>query len=206
MNADMAPVTLEGRRVRLEPLTLAHVDPLTEIGLDPSIWRYIAHRVETKDHMRAFVEQALEWQRAGTALPFATIDRESGRVVGTTRFANIVLEHRRAEIGWTWITPAFQRTHVNTEAKYLMLGHAFETLGWIRVELKTSALNAKSRAAILRIGATEEGTFRRHMLNADGTRRDSVYFSVIDEEWPEVKQRLEAFLNAASDGNVAAPR
>jgi RimJ/RimL family protein N-acetyltransferase len=191
MSPSSTPVTLEGRRVRLEPLTLAHVDPLCEIGLEPEIWRFTASRVTNRDEMRDFVKEALDWQRAGTAIPFATIDRESGRVVGTTRFANIVVEHRRAEIGWTWIMPAFQRTHVNTEAKYLMLRHAFETLGWIRVELKTSALNVKSRAAILRIGATEEGTLRRHMVNADGTRRDSVYFSVIDEEWPAVKQRLE---------------
>ena len=191
MSASFTPVTLEGRRVRLEPLTLTHVDPLCEIGLEPEIWRFTASRVTNRDEMRDFVQQALDWQRAGTAIPFATIDRESRRLVGTTRFANIAIEHRRAEIGWTWITPAFQRTHVNTEAKYLMLQHAFETLGWIRVELKTSALNVKSRAAILRIGATEEGTLRRHMVNADGTRRDSVYFSVIDEEWPMVKQRLE---------------
>jgi RimJ/RimL family protein N-acetyltransferase len=191
MSASLASVTLDGQRVRLEPLTLAHVDPLTEIGLDPDIWRFTTIRVASRDDMQRYVEEALDWQRAGTALPFATVDRASGRIVGATRFANIAAEHRRAEIGWTWIAPAWQRTHVNTEAKYLMLRHAFETLGWFRVELKTSALNARSRAAILRLGATEEGTLRRHMVNSDGTRRDSVYFSIIDEEWPAVKRRLE---------------
>ena len=188
---NLAPVALEGTRVRLEPLSLEHVGALAAIGLDPEIWRYTPSRVATRDDMLAFVETALDWQKAGTALPFATIDRESGRVVGSTRFANIAPEHRRAEIGWTWIARAWQRTHVNTEAKFLMLRHGFETLGFMRVELKTSTLNTKSRAAILRLGAVEEGTLRRHMLNADGTKRDSVYFSIIDEEWPAVKQRLE---------------
>ena len=188
---NLAPVTLEGARVRLEPLSLEHVGALAAIGLDPEIWRYTPSRVATRDDMLGFVETALDWQRAGTALPFATIDLESRRVVGSTRFANIVPEHRRAEIGWTWIARPWQRTHVNTEAKYLMLRHGFETLGFMRIELKTSTLNAKSRAAILRLGAVEEGTLRRHMLNADGTKRDSVYFSIIDEEWPAVKQRLE---------------
>ena len=186
-----APLTLTGQRVVLEALTLDHVDALAAVGLDPALWRLTTVRVDTRDAMRRYVEIALQWQREGTAVPFATIDRATGSVVGSTRFANIVAEHKRAEIGWTWITPRFQRSHVNTEAKYLMLKHAFETWRFNRVELKTSALNAKSRAAILRIGATEEGTLRRHMVNPDGTLRDSVYFSVIAEEWTAVKGELE---------------
>ena len=185
------PVTLEGKRIRLAPMGPEHLDALTNAGAFSELWRWTRNLADTPEGMREYVEEALAYAEKGEALPFVTIDKESGTVIGSTRFGNIDRTNRRVEIGWTWITPAFQRTHVNTEAKYLMLRHAFETLGWIRVELKTSALNAKSRAAILRIGATEEGTLRRHMLNADGTRRDSVYFSVIDEEWPGVKQRLE---------------
>jgi N-acetyltransferase len=130
----------------------------------------------------------------GSALPFATVERATNTVVGSTRYGNIVPQHRRAEIGWTWIAPRWQRTAVNTEAKYLMLRHAFDVMACRRVELKTSALNARSRAAMLRIGATEEGTLRRHMVQPDGSARDSVYFSVIDEEWPAVRERLEEML------------
>jgi RimJ/RimL family protein N-acetyltransferase len=140
------------------------------------------------------VESALAEQRAGTALPFATVERASGTVVGTTRFASAVHEHARVEIGWTWIAPRWQRTGVNTEAKLLMLRHAFDVMRVRRVELKTSALNLRSRAAILRIGASEEGTLRKHMINADGSARHSVYFSVTDDDWATVRPRLEAML------------
>lgn len=191
---NLAPVVLEGRVVRLEPLTLDHVDALSAVGLDPSLWALTTIRVNDSDDMRRYVQTALDEQRAGTALPFATIARATGTVVGTTRFGSAVHEHARVEIGWTWIAPPWQRTAVNTEAKYLMLRHAFEVLKIRRVELKTSALNARSRAAILRIGATEEGTLRKHMINADGSARDSVYFSVTDDEWPRVRTRLEAML------------
>lgn len=191
---NLAPVVLEGRMVRLEPLTLDHVDALCAVGLDPSLWALTTIRVTDVDDMRRYVETALADQRAGTALPFATIERATGTVVGTTRFGSAVHEHARVEIGWTWIAPPWQRTGVNTEAKYLMLRHAFEVLQTRRVELKTSALNARSRAAILRIGATEEGTLRKHMINADGSARHSVYFSVTDDEWPRVRARLEAML------------
>jgi RimJ/RimL family protein N-acetyltransferase len=188
---DLSPVTLTGPRVQLQPLTLDHVDALCAVGLDEEIWRYTTMRVRSRDDMRQYIETALQWQREGTAVPFATVDRASDRVVGTTRFANIAKEHRRAEIGWTWIACDFQRTYVNTEAKYLMLRHAFEEWGLCRVELKTSSLNARSRAAILRLGAVEEGTLRKHMINEDGSARHSVYFSVIDTEWPALKARLE---------------
>jgi len=188
---DFSPVPLTGPRVRLEPLTLDHLDALCAVGIDEEIWRYTTARVRNSDDMRRYIETALQWQRDGTAVPFATADRASGRVVGTTRFANIVKEHRRAEIRWTWLARDFQRTYVNTEAKYLMLRHAFEEWGLCRVELKTSSLNTRSRDAILRLGAVEEGTLRKHMVNEDGSARHSVYFSIIDTEWPAVKARLE---------------
>jgi N-acetyltransferase len=188
------PITLEGRAVRLEPLSLDHLDALLEAAADPAIWRYMPAKCSARDEMRNAIETALEWQRAGTALPFATVDRRSGKAIGSTRYMNIVPEHKRLEIGWTWIAPAWQRSAINTEAKYLMIRHAFESLGCNRVELKTSALNAKSRAAILRIGAREEGTLRSHMVNPDGSLRDTVYFSVIAPEWPEAKARLEAMM------------
>ena len=190
------PCVLEGTHVRLEPLTIEHLAPLTAIGLDPDIWRWTLTRNLTTEDMRHYVEIALSERRAGQSLPFATIERSSGRVVGSTRFAGIDATHRRVEIGWTWIGRPWQRTAVNTEAKFLMLRHAFEVWHCQRVELKTSSKNERSRRAILRIGATEEGTLRKHQLNADGTARDSVYFSIIDDEWPAAKRRLEGMMAA----------
>jgi RimJ/RimL family protein N-acetyltransferase len=193
---DVSPVILEGRSVRLEPLSLAHQEVLCAVGLDAAIWRWSPRApLSTAADMRAYIEHALQQQAAGASLPFATIERASGTAVGSTRFAEINREHRRLEIGYTWIAPRWQRTAVNTEAKYLMLCHAFETLGCVRVELKTDSLNARSRAAILRIGAREEGTFRNHMVTASGRMRHSVYFSIIDSEWPDVKANLEAKLD-----------
>lgn len=186
--------TLEGTRIRLEPLTMGHLSDLCDAGLDPELWRLTSNRVTTVDDMRTYVEAALQGQREGTVVPFATIDRSSRAVIGSTRFANIERAHRRAEIGWTWLARAWQRTHANTEAKLLMLEHAFERWDLVRVELKTSALNLQSRKAILRLGAVEEGTLRRHMINPDGSSRDTVYFSIIAEEWPAVKRRLEDML------------
>jgi RimJ/RimL family protein N-acetyltransferase len=144
--------------------------------------------------MARYVEGALRDRDAGVAMPFVTVDRESGRVIGSTRFGNIDPANRRVEIGWTWITPAFQRTWVNSEAKYLMLRHAFEVWQCFRVELKTDALNEKSRTAMKRIGAKEEGTLRRHMVTWTGRVRDSVYYSILDSEWPEVRAKLAGFL------------
>jgi len=185
------PVTLEGRHARLEPMSLAHLGGLCEFGLDDDLWRWTTTRIRTPEEMRAYVEQALGEQARGVSLPFVTVGRESGSVVGATRFGNIDAANRRAEIGWTWVGRAWQRTAVNTEAKLLMLGHAFETWGCARVELKTDSLNERSRRAILRIGAKEEGTFRNHMITQGGRLRHTVYFSVIDSEWPAVKARLE---------------
>jgi RimJ/RimL family protein N-acetyltransferase len=187
-------VILEGAQVRLEPLTLEHHAALCEVGLDPELWQWIPYRATTAEEMLAYVQNALKDQATGIALPFATVERSTGRVIGSTRYMNIDRPNRRVEIGATWIAKPWQRSVINTEAKYLMLRHAFETQGCVRVELKTDALNQKSRNAILRIGAKEEGTLRRHIVTWTGRIRDSVYFSVLDSEWLEVKAALEAKL------------
>ncbi|HEX3550961.1 MAG TPA: GNAT family protein [Candidatus Elarobacter sp.] len=199
------PVTLRRDTVVLEPLSPAHAGGLARAGLDPELWRWIPSAVTTEDEMRAYVELALDEQRRGVSLPFAIVDARSGAPIGSTRYGNIVPEHRRLEIGWTWIAPAFQRTAVNTEAKLLLLTHAFETLGTNRVEFKTDALNERSRAALLRIGATQEGIFRRHMVCDSGRLRDSVYFSIVREEWPDVKERLLALSLRARTAGTPSP-
>ena len=152
--------------------------------------------MRTAEEFQNGVDKILQEQAQGQSVAFATIERSSGRVIGSTRFMNMDLANRRVEIGSTWIAPDWQRTAVNTEAKYLMLCHAFERWGCLRVELKTDSLNQKSRNAILRLGAKEEGTLRQHMVTWDGRRRDSVYFSILDTEWPEVKRELETKLGA----------
>jgi RimJ/RimL family protein N-acetyltransferase len=190
----LAPITLTGVAVRLEPLSLDHHAALCRIGLDPALWRWTSVQIATPEEMLGYIEDALRLREAGTALPFATIDRASERVVGCTRYGNIDHANRKLEIGWTFMAPQWQRTRINTEAKYLMLRYAFETLGSIRVELKTDALNQTSRRAIARIGAREEGTLRHHMICADGRYRDTVYYSVIEPEWPGVKAALETKL------------
>ncbi len=192
----LAPVTLEGRHVRLEPLAQTHHTALCAIGLDPELWELIPYRVVTPEDMAAYIATALDHQAAGSALPFATVHAESGQAIGSTRYMNIEPAHRRLEIGATWIAKPWRRTAANTEAKYLMLRHAFEVLGCIRVELKTDSLNRRSRAAIRRIGATEEGRLRQHMITWSGRLRDTVYFSILDSEWPRVKQDLERKLSA----------
>ena len=186
----IAPLVLEGTDVRLEPLTLAHLDALCNVGLDEEVWRWSPTPVRSRQEMRVYVEAALEGQARGTMLPFVTVERAGRRVVGSTRYGNINLAHRRVEIGWTWVARPWQRTSVNTEAKWLMLRHAFEQLKCQRVELKTDALNNRSRQAILRLGAKEEGTLRKHMVTAIGRPRDTVYFSITDDEWPSVAARL----------------
>ena len=193
---DLTPRPLEGPTVRLEPLGTRHLDGLCEVGLDPELWRLTVSRVHDRAGMEHYVATALAEQRAGSGLPFATVWRATGQVVGTTRFGNVSVEHRRVEIGWTWLGRGWQRTGVNTEAKYLMLRHAFEQWDCIRVELKTRRLNERSRAAMRRIGAQEEGVLRRHMVNEGGSLRDSVFYSVIAEEWPEVKRHLEGLMAA----------
>jgi RimJ/RimL family protein N-acetyltransferase len=197
--ATVAPVVLVGEHVRLEPLTMEHHAALWEIAQDHELWRWTATDIRTPEDLRRYMETALREQAEGRALPFATVERTASRVVGSTRFGNIDLLNRRIEIGWTWVGRAWQRTAVNTEAKLLMLRHAFESLNCIRVELKTDALNQQSRAAIARLGAQEEGTMRKHIVTQRGRVRDTVYYSILDEEWPSVKARLEARLSRPQD-------
>jgi N-acetyltransferase len=194
------PVTLEGSVVRLEPIRREHAELFFESAKNDveDIFRWFPYPMKTRSDVEKFVAKVFEEQERGESVAFATVERGSGRVIGSTRFMNIDRANRRVEIGSTWIAPAWQRTAVNTEAKYLMLRHAFEVWGCFRAELKTDALNQKSRNAILRIGAKEEGTLRRHVLTWTGRVRDSVYFSILDSEWPEAKTKLEARLSGSS--------
>lgn len=192
--AAIGPATLAGRFVRLEPLGWHHLDGLVDLGADPELHRWTVDRLDSRGAMADAVGSALAAAEAGREVPFATIEVATGRVAGTTRFTAIDRAHRRAEIGGTRVGLAWQRTPINTEAKYLMLRHAFEARGLIRVEFKTDALNARSRAAIARLGAVEEGTLRHHRVSHGGRVGDSVYFAIIAPEWPEARARLEARL------------
>jgi RimJ/RimL family protein N-acetyltransferase len=193
--AIVKPEFLEGRIVRLDPLRADHVDQLCHVGLNPSLWQVTATRLSSREDMIAYIASALRQQSEGTCLPFAIFHKADGQYVGSTRLANMDRQNRRAEIGWSWVAPRWQRTAVNTECKYLLLCHAFETLRCVRVELKTDALNQRSRKALLRIGAKEEGTLRSHMIVHGGRVRDTVYFSIIEQEWADVKRALEARLD-----------
>jgi RimJ/RimL family protein N-acetyltransferase len=188
------PVTLEGSIVRLEPLSMAHLHGLAEVAFDESIWRWTLARPTDVDGLQAWMATAIANLDAGSEMPFATIDRATDQPIGSSRFMSIVPEHRRLEIGWTWVAPAWQRRGANQEAKYLQLRHAFEDLGANRVEFKTDSLNEKANPALLAIGATFEGTFRNHMIMPGGRLRHSNYYSVTVEEWPDRKARLETKL------------
>lgn len=190
------PFTLEGSVVRLEPVRREHAQLFWDVAKNDleDIFRWIPYSMKTREDFEKLVEKAFAEQERGESVVFATVEHSSGKTVGSTRFMNIDRVNKRMEIGSTWIAPAWQRTAVNTEAKYLMLRHAFEVWGCIRVELKTDGLNQKSRNAILRIGAKEEGTLRRHLVTSTGRVRDTVYFSILDSEWPEAKARLESKL------------
>jgi N-acetyltransferase len=189
-----APLTLEGSVVRLEPIRREHTQLFWEAAKDAldDIFRLIPYPMKTPEDFERLIDKAFAEQERGESIVFATVERASRRVIGSTRFMNIDRANRRVEIGSTWIVPAWQRSAVNTEAKFLMLRHAFEVWQCLRVELKTDALNQKSRNAILRLGAKEEGTLRKHLITWTGRIRDSVYFSILDTEWPEVKTRLES--------------
>ena len=190
----IVPVTLEGSVVRLEPIRREHAELFWDVAKNDldDIFRWIPYEMKTREDFQTLIDKALAEQERGESVVFATVERTSGQTIGSTRFMNIDRANRRVEIGSTWIAPPWQRTAVNTEAKYLMLRHAFEAWGCMRVELKTDALNQKSRNAILRTGAKEEGTLRRHTLTWTGRVRDTVYYSILDNEWPEVKERLVA--------------
>jgi len=192
---DIHPVSITGRTVRLEPLSEWHIPDLAVAGRDESIWKFMLYGdVTGEPEMRLWVMALLDAQRLGTDLPFAVIHLESGKAIGATRFMDIRREHRSLEIGGTWYAVAYQRTAVNTECKYLLLTHAFETLSCIRVQFKTDQRNERSQRALERIGAVWEGTLRNHMILPDGTIRHSVYYSIIEAEWPAVKAKLEDML------------
>jgi len=197
-NPVISPFSLQGSHVRLEPLRAEHAPLLWEVARDhvADLFQWIPYQLSSLEDFQEFNRQVLDEQRRGVSIPFATFELKSNDIAGTTRFMSIDLANRKVEIGSTWIAPRWQRTVVNTEAKYLMLRHAFESWRCLRVELKTDALNQRSRQAILRLGAKEEGVLRKHMLTWSGRQRDSVYFSILDTEWPEVKARLEARLRA----------
>jgi RimJ/RimL family protein N-acetyltransferase len=191
----IAPVVLAGTAVTLAPMMLSDLPPLVAIGLDPDLWRWIPEPVTDAGEMATYVAKALDEAERGSALPFTIRSTSNGEAIGSTRFANIRHEDFGMEIGWTWFAPPWQRTAANTETKLLMLTHAFETLGAVRVELKTDRLNETSRRAIERLGAVEEGVFRKHRMVAhQGRMRDTVYYSIIDEEWPRVRDGLRARL------------
>ena len=188
-------VTLQGRHVRLEPMSEQHIPGLTEIGAGQDFWGFMLYgNMKTEADMRNWVMDILEREKKGTDLPFAAIHLASGRVAGATRYLNVMPQDRGLEVGGTWYGTEFQRTAVNTECKYLLLTHAFEVLKCIRVQIKTDSLNIRSQAAIERIGAVKEGVLRNHMILPDGRIRHSVFYSILDSEWGEVKKNLEAML------------
>lgn len=199
---DVKPVLLEGAEVRMEPLSMEHAAGLAAC-LDPSLTQWFPKPLVTLEDTKGFIEEALAAQKSGSALPFATVSRATGKVVGATRFGNIDRANKHVEIGWTLVARDLQRSGVNTEAKLLMLQHAFETWGCLRVEFKTDSLNIQSRTALKRLGAVEEGIFRNHVICASGRIRHSVYFSITNEEWPAVRQKLIRRL--ASGGHDKAP-
>jgi RimJ/RimL family protein N-acetyltransferase len=194
---NIQPVTLTGSLVRLEPLAEAHIPDLTAAGQDDQIWRFMPYGlVRTAERMTAFVREVLERQARGTDLPFAVVERASSRAVGCTRYLDIQRPHRGLEVGGTWYATSHQRTGVNTECKYLLLRHAFEDLGCLRVQLKTDLRNDRSQKAIERIGAVREGVLRKNVIMPDGYLRSTVVYSIVDEEWPRVKALLEGLMGS----------
>jgi RimJ/RimL family protein N-acetyltransferase len=191
---NLQPVTLSGRVVRLEPLSLVHAESLLQVTQDPEIWQYLSMDLSTLPAIETWINIALEEQARGVSLPFAIVEQSSGQVIGSTRYMDIRPKDRGLEIGWTWLTKRVWRTAVNTECKFMLLKYAFEDLQYVRVQLKTDARNTRSRNAIERIGGQFEGILRKQMALRDGGYRDSAYFSILDSEWPDVKQRLEARL------------
>lgn len=183
-------VLLQGEKVLLEPLSLDHIEPLCAVAFDEDLWRVGMSALRSKEDVAKYVQKALELQEKGEALPFATVDRTTKSVVGSTRFGNIDKGSRKVEIGWTWLGKQWQRTGLNTEAKFLMLRHAFEVWKCVRVEFKTDVLNAQSRKAIIRLGAKEEGILRKHAITSSGRVRDSIYYSIVDDEWGGIKQHF----------------
>lgn len=197
---ELGPVVLEGRHVRLEPLRPEHSGDLMAAAADPRVWRWLPEKVGSRLELDRWLETALRAQATGLEYPFAVIDLSSGRAVGSTRYMDVSAAHRGVEVGWTWYDTAVWGTAVNPEAKLLLLGHAFERWGAIRLYLKTDSLNLRSRAAILKLGAQYEGDLRNHRVRPDGSYRHSSYYSILDSEWPVVKRGLEGRLAALSPG------
>ncbi|KAB8126144.1 GNAT family N-acetyltransferase [Gracilibacillus oryzae] len=191
---EITPVVLVGDKVKIQPMEDCHAEELFEAGNNPAIWAYMPMKVQSMEDMKSLVNGALKAKEQGSEFPFVIIDKDSGKIAGSTRFLNISIPNRNLEIGWTWLSPAVWRTRINTESKYLLMKHCFETLGTIRVQLKTDSRNVRSQQAIERLGAVKEGVLRNHRVMPDGYLRDSVYYSVIDEEWGVVKDRLESML------------
>lgn len=181
---------LENERVRLEPLKEKHFELLLPVAMNKPLWEFTTVKINTEADFKKYFETALEEKRLKKSYPFAYFDKQQNQYAGCTRFGNIEFNHKKLEIGWTWIHPSLQGTGFNKHCKFLLLSFAFETLLLNRVELKTSSLNLKSQKAMLKIGAVKEGVFRRNIINDDGSLRDSVYFSFINEEWPEIKQKI----------------
>ena len=188
--------SLTGPRILLRPLLASDAAALVAAAADGELWRLPFTVVPSAETVDVYIGNALAGQAAGTVMPFATVLRETGQVIGSTRFWKIDRVHRKLEIGSTWIAASWQKSFVNTEAKYLMLRHAFEAMACVRVQFTTDEINAKSRAAILRLGAKQEGIVRHERIMPDGRKRNSVRFSIIDDEWPAVKEQLEMRLRA----------
>jgi len=195
------PITLTGQVVSLEPLSREHADALLEAAQSEEIWLYTLDKPRTMEAMQDYIARALGERDNKTAFPFAVRHIKTNRFIGCTRYVNIAPQRRGLEIGYTWYAPRFWRTAVNTECKYLLLKHAFETLQFIRVEFQTMSENARSRAAILRLGAMEEGLLRSRMVRRNGQRFDSIFFSILDNEWPTVKAKLEGALKSSVQTN-----
>ncbi|WNR45732.1 GNAT family N-acetyltransferase [Paenibacillus roseipurpureus] len=193
---------LDGVRVTLLPLQESHIPGLTDAANDPAIWAYMTP-LRNQDDVERFVHQALQEQQAGKGIPFSVYDKQQDKIVGSTRLFDIFAEHRNLEIGHTWYNPGVWRTRVNTECKYLLLTHCFETLDQLRVQIKTDLRNERSQTAIARLGAQREGILRQHRVMHDGYIRDTVMFSILDKEWPQVKERLQGFLNAYADAALS---
>jgi len=187
-------VTLLGERVKLIPLEELHTEGLYEAAKVSEIWSHLLSKIQSIEDIKQLVKNALKSKESGQELPFVVLDLETNLIVGSTRFLDISVQNKSLEIGWTWYNPSVWRTRVNTECKYLLLKHCFEELNFNRVQLKTDVRNQRSRTAILRLGAVQEGIIRKHTILPDGFARDSMIFSIIKEEWPSIKERLEGFL------------
>lgn len=193
---NLKPVTLSGQYVELIPLERAHASELAKVGTVPEIWQYMRYGyVGTEAKMLAWVDDLLDWQAKGSDLPFTVVHRPSGRIAGATRYLNISQSNRCVEIGGTWYGLEFQRTVVNTEAKFLLLQYAFEVLDCVRVQFKTDLRNERSQRAIERLGAVREGVLRDHMILPDGAVRSSVIYSILPEEWSVIKTRLAGWID-----------